>query len=203
MRKIIVITMALALLGTLTVAFQSLSHAIAADKTAEVEVLIKEKIDAVLAALTQPEITLEEKKAQVLAIIEPVMDFPLMAKLSLGKTHWSRMTPDQRTEFVSLFAERLKKSYLEKISLYSDQKVVYGKGQSEGGKISASMELITKDSTIEVIYKFYPTSDGWKVYDVEIEGVSFIKSYRAQFNEMLKKGDVAAMLEKLRQPVSD
>lgn len=175
----------------------------AADNTAEVEVLIKEKINAVLEVLKQSELPLAEKKEKVMSVIEPVMDFSLMAKLSLGKQPWSQMTPSQREEFVSLFTQRLKASYLNKISLYSDQKVVYGQGQSEGGKIRASMELITKDSTIKVIYKFYPSVEGWQVYDVEIEGVSFIKSYRAQFTEMLKNNDIEALLEKLRQPAGE
>ncbi len=199
MRKFTGITLVVVVLGLLMAVFQLP----AADKTEEVEALIKEKIDAVLTVLKKEDLTREKKKDAVMNIIEPVMDFSLMAKLSLGKQHWSQMTPSQRETFVSLFTKRLKQSYLNKISLYSDQKVVYGQGQSEGGKIRASMELITQDSTIEVIYKFYPAAGGWQIYDVEIEGVSFIKSYRAQFTEMLKNSDIENMLETLRKPVSD
>ena len=52
---------------------------------------------------------------------------------------------------------------------------------------------------IEVLYKFYPRRGGWQIYDVEIEGVSFIKSYRAQFNEILKNGSAEKLLEQLRK----
>lgn len=174
--------------------------AVAAGPTAEVEALLKDKIDAILSMLSSTDLQETEKKQRIMEIINPVIDFPLMAKLTLGKTHWARLSPAQRQTFVDLFVERLKRSYLDKTTLYSGQEVGYGEAVKGGGKVSAPMYLYTRDKKIEVIYKFYPANGSWKVYDVEIDGVSFIKSYRAQFNEILSNGTVEDLFAELRKP---
>ncbi|MDY6823376.1 MAG: ABC transporter substrate-binding protein [Thermodesulfobacteriota bacterium] len=166
----------------------------------EVETLLKDKIEGILSMLGSTDLQEAEKKQRIMKIIEPVIDFSLMAKLTLGKQHWASMSPEQRKTFVDLFVERLKRSYLDKTTLYSGQKVGYGQAIARGGKVSAPMYLYTKDKKIEVVYKFYPANGNWKVYDVEIDGVSFIKSYRAQFNEILRNGTVADLFAELRKP---
>lgn len=167
---------------------------------AEVEVLLKNKIDAILAMLSSTDLQDAAKKERIMGIINPVIDFSLMAKLTLGKQHWTRLSADERQTFVDLFVERLKRSYLDKTTLYSGQKVGYGAAAMRSGKVSAPMYLFTEDKKIEVIYKFYPVNSGWKVYDVEIDGVSFIKSYRAQFDEILSNGTVDDLFSELRKP---
>jgi phospholipid transport system substrate-binding protein len=173
------------------------------DRTREVEVLLKAKLDAVLAVLGNAALSQPQKQARIMEIIEPVIDFPLMAKLTMGRQHWGKLSAVQQTEFVDLFVKRLKQSYLDKTALYSDQKVVYEKAVQEGGKVYASMDIIAPDKTIVVLYKFYLSGESWKVYDVEVEGVSFIKSYMAQFDAILKNGTVDDLFAELRKPVTE
>ncbi|MFZ5563760.1 MAG: ABC transporter substrate-binding protein [Thermodesulfobacteriota bacterium] len=173
------------------------------DRTREVEVLLKAKIDAVLAILGDGALSQPQKQDRIMKTIEPVMDFPLMAKLTLGRQHWGKLSPAQQTEFVDLFVKRLKQSYLDKTALYSDQKVVYEKAAQEGSKVSASMNIIAQDKTVVVLYKFYLAGAAWKIYDVEVEGVSFVKSYMAQFDAILKNGTVDNLFAELRKPVAE
>jgi phospholipid transport system substrate-binding protein len=49
-----------------------------------------------------------------------------------------------------------------------------------------------------MIYKFYRGKEGWKVYDVEILGVSVVQTYRSQFDGFLKNGSFAELMEKLK-----
>ena len=172
--------------------------AVASDGTAAVEKLLKTKIDNVLGILSQKEVTEETKRQQIMDVINPVINFSLMAKLTLGKENWGRLTPDERNRFVDMFVERLKASYLNKITLYSDQTVTYEKAVEESGKVQAPTYLETKDGRIEIIYKFYSADGQWQVYDVEIDGVSFIKSYRSQFDEVLKNGTVEDLFAQLK-----
>jgi phospholipid transport system substrate-binding protein len=122
-----------------------------------------------------------------------------MAKLSLGKENWARLSPEERDRFVSLFVERLKNSYLDKTSLYSDLTITYEAASEEGDKVFVPTLLKTKSDVIKVIYRFYSAEGRWQVYDVEIEGVSFIKSYRSQFDEILAKGTVADLFTELNK----
>jgi len=173
------------------------SAAFADERNVAVETLLKTKIEAVLSILRQANLTDDVKRQQVMEVISPVINFPLMAKLTLGKENWARLTPEERTRFVDLFVERLKSSYLDKTTLFSDQTVTYATAVEEAGKIHVPTKILTKDGAIEVIYRFYAANDQWQVYDVEIDGVSFIKSYRAQFDEVLKNGTVADLFAEL------
>jgi len=61
-------------------------------------------------------------------------------------------------------------------------------------------DLISGNSTISMLFKFFKSCNGWKLYDLEIEGVSLIKTYRSQFDEVLCKGTIDDLLLKLEKP---
>jgi phospholipid transport system substrate-binding protein len=52
---------------------------------------------------------------------------------------------------------------------------------------------------VDMIYKFYATGNSWRIYDVEINGVSIIRSYRSQFDQILAGGTVEDLLEAVKQ----
>ncbi len=176
---------------------------VAADDTKAVSQLLKGKIDSALAVLDNKDMTEAEKKEKIMSIVEPVIDFELMAKLTLGKGNWIRLSGEQQQEFIDLFVERLKASYLDKTTLYSDQEVAYHPAVKQGSKIHVPMDVITKDKTAEVLYKFYSAGDQWRIYDVEINGVSLIKSYRSQFDEILRSGTVQDLFDELKRPADE
>jgi len=65
------------------------------------------------------------------------------------------------------------------------------------------VDIVSNDKPIELLYKFYKSGSGWKAYDIEINGVSLIKSYQAQFAEVLKNGTPEDLLANLRKPVEN
>lgn len=134
-------------------------------------------------------------------IVGPIIDFGLMAKLTLGKDNWSRFNEKQRIEFVDLFVKRLENSYLEKSSLYCCVDVSYKPAFKQGNKVYVPIEVEAKDKPLEMLYKFYYSKQGWQAYDVEVNGVSLIKSYQSQFSEVLKNGTPEDLLINLREQV--
>ena len=169
-----------------------------ADATDEVRELLKVKIDAVVVLLQDKTTEKTRRNEQILDIIAPIFDYQTMAKLSLGKKHWPSLSQEQQVAFSDLFSKRLQASYLDKLDLYSDEKVLYGAAQAEGKQVQVPTTLISKDSKIEMLYKFYSSAEGWKIYDVEIGGVSVIQTYRSQFDGVLSAGTIDDLLEKLR-----
>jgi phospholipid transport system substrate-binding protein len=169
------------------------------EQKAEVEALLKSKIDAVLEILRQPEMSDAEKQDKIMEIIEPAFDFGLMARLTLGRANWMKLSAEEQATFIDLFVARLKKSYLEKTALYSDEDVIYRPAVMVGDKIHASIGIITESKTVEIAYKFYAAGDQWKVYDVEVEGVSLVMSYRSQFNQIMQNGTPDDLLDELRK----
>lgn len=170
------------------------------------EVLLKATLERVLEVMQNQEFTVEDKEVRINRIVTPVFDFDLMSYFALGKTQWGKMTALQRQRFTKLFIERLKDSYRDKLALYTDEKIVYKPSVRKGNKIQIPTELITKDKSISVIYKLYnnkKSQQGWRIYDIEVQGVSLIKTYRSQFVEVLSKGTIEDLLKKLEEPLSE
>jgi phospholipid transport system substrate-binding protein len=123
-----------------------------------------------------------------------------MAKLTLGRKYWPGLSEKNKKEFTDLFVVRLKNTYVDKLSLYNDEKVVYETPVQKGIKIQIPTSVISKNNKIAMLYKMYKSSDGWKIYDIEIEGVSLISTYRSQFYDILNKGTIDDLLLKLKNP---
>lgn len=184
----------------LIVLFIGIAEAAAQDTTA-VESMLRENVDAALTILRRPDQDLGEKKQAIVEIVEPLFDFPLMAKLVLGKKHWSRLSPDERQRFETLFVERLKSSYIDKIDLYRDEQVVWRPAISEGAnKVRIPSVIISKNEEITTVYKLYRNADQWRIYDVEVQGVSIVTSFRSQFDQILTSGTKDDLFRELESP---
>ena len=164
------------------------------------EELLKNKIDAAITILKQAGLNKEIKNRQVLEIVAPMFDFNLMAKLTLGKKYWPSLSKEKQAAFTNLFIKQIKLSFLEKLNLYADETFVIKDSVKKKKKVFVQTDLISKGSTISIVYKFWNFNNNWKIYDMEIEGVSFVQTYRSQFNEVLSNGvidDLLMELEKL------
>jgi len=169
------------------------------DKNAAKELLMA-KVEAALSVLQRKDLVQQEKNKQVVKIVEPIFDYNLMAKLTLGRKYWPGLSEKNREKFTDLFVARLKTSYIDKLSLYTDEKVVYDAPVQEGIKIQIPTSVISKNHRIDMMYKLYKSSNGWKIYDISIEGVSLISTYRSQFYDILSKGTIDDLLLKLEKP---
>ena len=167
------------------------------------EELLKENHEAVFAVLQKQDLAQEVKNQKIIEIITPIFDFPLMAKLTLGREYWTGLTPEQKERFTQLFIDRLRTSYLARITLYTDEKVVYRPSVKIKQKIHIPTDLVSKDKMISILYKFHESGSSWKIYDLEIQGVSIIRSYRSQFHQFLKSGTIDDLLAKLEKPAED
>ena len=175
----------------------------AADDKSEVEKLLKNNLDTVLNVLQKKDLEQQDKNKEIVDIVTPMFDFELMARLSLGKTHWSGLSQDKKDKFTELFIKRLKTSYLKNFTLYTDEKVIYEPAVQVKDKIHTPTFLISQDKKISILYKFYKAEQNWKVYDLEIQGVSIIRSYRSQFSSILDSGTVDDLLLKLETPADN
>lgn len=186
----------------LTAAFLLLAPAVSGAQQAEqARDFLEEKIDSVLEVLEQQDLDDEEKKEKVQKIVDPVFNYELMSKLALGPRHWPRLSDSQKETFSERFVKRLKESYFDKITMYSgdsDAGFKYGSPEESSGKVRVPVTVRTEDGKFEMVYKFYLSDDNWLVYDVELDGVSIVKSYRSQFDELLSDGSIEDMLEELK-----
>lgn len=162
--------------------------------------LLQVKSDAVLKVLQVKDLD-KKTKAEILdKIIGPFFDFELMSKLSLGKANWNKLTDSEQKKFTELFARRLKNAYLDQITRYRDEKLLLKPAQPQKNGVSITMDVLSGDKKITTVYKVRRLGTQWMVYDVEIEGVSILMTYKAQFDDILKRGGVNDLFSHLDKP---
>jgi len=170
----------------------------AAENEASAEALLKANLAAVFAVLQKQDLDQEAKNREIIETVNPMFDFSLMAKLTLGRKYWPGLTPEQKESFTQLFIKRLRTSYLDSLTLYTDEKVIYETPVEVKQKIHIPTYLVSQNNKISIRYKFYHSKSNWKIYDLEIQGVSIVRSYRSQFHEILKSGTIDDLLTKLQ-----
>ena len=161
--------------------------------------LLRVTSDKVVGVLQNGSLDKTAKTQTLDEIISPFFDFELMSKLSLGKANWGKLSESQQRTFVELFTKLLKNTYLELLTLYKDQKLVLQPAQPQKNGVSIQMDVVDGDKKLAIVYKLRQLQNRWLAYDVEVEGVSILMTYKAQFDDILKNGqvkDLFASLEK-------
>ncbi|HKA61296.1 MAG TPA: ABC transporter substrate-binding protein [Methylomirabilota bacterium] len=159
-------------------------------------------VDRVLKTLDDPSLKgqnkLAERRVAVRKIANEIFDFAEIAKRSLAQ-HWQPLSEAQRNEFVGLFADLLERSYISKIETYGGEKIQYTAERMDGDFATVSTKIVTKNGTeVPVDYRMVKRTDHWLVYDVSIEGVSLVSSYRTQFNKIIQTSSYNELVTKLR-----
>jgi phospholipid transport system substrate-binding protein len=172
-----------------------------ADELQSLQNDLRKRIDTITMYLTDKTLSKADKNQNILSTVDSVLDFTLMSQLSLDKTVRAKLTPEELKEFNTLFEKEIKDSFLTKLENYSNEKIeLKNSVKTQPNRISVFSVIKGKKEDMEVVFKYYLVSEGlWKIYDLEIAGVSLIQSYRTQFSEIVTKDGVTKLLEKLRQ----
>lgn len=168
----------------------SLPASAAADDLKDVRALVEKTVNSVLDILKDKGLEKDARRQKVMALIDPVFDLPLMAKLVLGKEHWKDIKDDEKKkkEYTDLFVETIKDSYYEKIDLFTNETVDFDDPKpAEKGKVHMLTKINSKGKRYSLLYKVYKKGAGWKVYDLEIEGVSLVQIYGKEYDGFLTK----------------
>lgn len=145
----------------------------------------------------------ELQEEKIRAEIRDIFDFSEIAERSLAR-HWKKFTSKQQAEFTELFSEFLEKLYINKIQGYTDEEVLYlGENMITKLKATVKTKIVTDVSEIPIDYRMIMKKEGWKVYDISIEGVSLVKNYRAQFRKILMKESPDALIKRLEKKVRE
>jgi len=169
---------------------------------------IKSTVDSVLDVLRDKSLSLPDKKearrGKLRSLIKARFDFSEMSMRTLAR-HWKPRTPEEVREFVSVFSDLLVGSYIGKIEAYTDENVIYNKEviKGEGRYATVSTTIVTKKVDIPIDYRVILKDGEWKVYDVVIEGVSFISTYRSQYDEIIVKESYDALIKKMKEKLDE
>ena len=86
---------------------------------------LRSNLDTVIQILQDKDIQQQKKKTHIDEIVTPMFDFPLIAKLALGRQYWIGLTQPDQKRFTTLFVKRLKKTYFDTLALYKGERIIY------------------------------------------------------------------------------
>ncbi|RXK13900.1 toluene tolerance protein [Halarcobacter mediterraneus] len=170
----------------------------------EIKSTMSKNIEAVLNILKQNKLTHEEKAKEIILIMNENFDYELMSRLSLGKK-WKELDSNKQNNFIKLFEKVLKDSYIDKLNLYTNEKVkIIGLQEPKKNRAILNTEIVGKSDNYQIDYKFYQkTKEDWKIYDVSLAGVSIIQTYRQQFAGFLKDKTFDELVNNLKNKIND
>jgi phospholipid transport system substrate-binding protein len=159
-------------------------------------------ISRVLEVLRDPALKGEEHRAtrrkKLREIIYARFDLAEMGKRSLAR-QWRKRSPEEKKEFVDVFSELLEGSYVSKIEAWTNEKIVYLTERKEEKYAEVKSRIVSESGRdIAIDYRLHKTPEGWRVYDVIIEGVSLVANYRRQFKRLIRKSSYKDLLARMK-----
>ena len=142
----------------------------------------------------------EELYTMIDEVLLPHFDTRYSGRLVLGK-HWKGVTEEQRSDFIDAFYQFLLQSYAKGLLEFDQGKITFlpFQGEIDGKRVVVKTQMQLDDgSDVPVNYSMRRSKSGWKVYDVRIEGVSYIQNYRNQFNAEISANGVDSVIDRLR-----
>jgi len=160
-------------------------------------------VNSVLEVLRDPALKGESMKKlrqdRIRGISEKMFDFTELSRRTLAQ-NWKVFSDRQKKDFVELYKSLLESAYIDKIMDYTDEKIIFQKESALTDTTSEVQTIVaTKKADIPINYRVIRTNDGWRVYDVVVEGVSLVNNYRSQFREILINKTPDDLLEVLRK----
>lgn len=167
--------------------------------------LIGSVAEAMLVSLDAHRAEYRKDPAQLDALVDQVMlpyfDAPYAARLVLGR-HWTSASAEQRTRFVDAFYHSLLRNYGNALVDFTPDrlKVLPYQGAADAPNATVRTQVRKNDGTlIAVNYTLHRTNGGWKAWDVVIEGVSYVKSFRDDFGSEIEQRGLDAVIQRLEK----
>lgn len=159
--------------------------------------VVKTSVDAILAILRKPDFDIAKDRTEIKAKIKDAFDETAMAQ-SVLSTAWKDATPEQQNEFKSLLEQTIEDTYLDRVQAYTNESVEFRGEDIRDNRATVTTMVVTQSANVPVNYKLRKTSSGWFVYDVEIENISMVSSYRDTYRDIVRRGGVTGLLEQMR-----
>lgn len=180
----------------------SMSLLVQADDSTAPDVLIKEIVKEVLDAVAKDKALHDGDTQKVKDLVEakvlPHFDFTRMTQKTVGGKNWRAATPEQRAALTSEYRNFLVRFYTKAFTAYQDQKI-----EVKPLKVAAADEEVTVKTQITkpgaqpvlVDYDMHKTATGWKTYDVSVQEISLVGTYKAQFAEKIEQSGIDGLIK--------
>lgn len=150
----------------------------------------------------------EQWKKDVKAAVDEILDWPELTKLALGR-NWKERTPAEQQSFSKLLREMIETSYQSKLKLAArgkinkpaEVKLDWAKEEVTGEKAQALAKIQADKTKSDLLFKLRWDGKRWRVYDLSIDDVSSVSTYRSQFGKIIDKDGFPALIKRMEKKV--
>lgn len=167
--------------------------------------LIEQTARQLLDALAKDREEVRKNPAKAKALVDqyllPHFDTEYSARLVLG-THWRNATPQQRKRFIEAFYQSMLYKYGTALADFTSDRmtILPFRGDLSSGRATVRTEVTTDDGTkVPVYYTMRATPEGWKAWDVTIEGISYVRNFREDIGAEVNSKGLEAVIARLER----
>jgi phospholipid transport system substrate-binding protein len=168
------------------------------------DVLVKNVTNDVLDTVRKDKDIQNGNSKKTLELVEtkilPHFNFPRMTQLALGR-EGRQATPEQMKILVDEFRNLLVRTYSKALTEYRDQEISFKPFKMAAADADVKVRTEVKQSggkPVQIDYYLEKSSAGWKVYDIEVGGVSLVTNYRSSFAQEVQKGGIDGLIRSLQ-----
>ena len=159
---------------------------------------VETTVNAILAILRNDTLEAAEARTLMRAEISKSFDARAMSQ-SVLSTNWRDASKEQQDEFQTLFMQTLENTYIGRVEAYTNEQVDFKKEDIKNNRATVDTAILASSNEIPVNYKLRQRSDGWFVYDVEVENVSMVSSYRETYRSVVRRDGMDGLLAQMRE----
>ena len=169
------------------------------------EELVRKVTQDVLDAIRSDKQLAAGDKQKALKLAEekvlPHIDFEEATRLAAGRA-WAQATPEQRNRLVEEFRRMLVRTYSNAISAYEGQTMQVLPVRMKPGDTEVTVHnryIRAGGKPLPVDYQMHKTDQGWKIYDITVEGVSLVLTYRSEFDAIVKQEGIDGLIKRMTE----
>jgi phospholipid transport system substrate-binding protein len=163
---------------------------------------VQSVVDAILGILRSPDYNFDADRPRIRAEIMRAFDDTAMAQ-SVLSTNWRQASKEQQEEFKQLLSRTIESTYIGRVRAYTNETVVYTGEDIRDQRASVNTVIKAPGGDIPIIYKLRQRNDGWFVYDVEIENVSMVSTYRETYRSVVRSAGMDGLLKQMRDKIAE
>jgi phospholipid transport system substrate-binding protein len=190
-------------LAALVLSAAALAGAPALAQETAPDALVRKSIDEVLAIIKTDKDLQGGNQKKILDLVEekvlPHFDFNRMTRLAVGR-NWAQASDAQKESLTTEFRTLLVRTYSTSLSQYRNQTIDVKPAKLAAGDKDTVVKTVVNQpggQPIPIDYGMERGEKGWKVYDVVVDGVSLVTTYRGSFNEQIQKSGVDGLVKTL------
>lgn len=192
--------------GILLILLTSLLSVPVFAESAKPDQVLEENVSKVLTTLQEDGGAIRKQRDKLQAVVNdivlPLIDFEAMSKLTLAK-YWKRASPEQQASFVEAYKKMLIRTYTNSLADFAGQTIRFfpERTRLDGKYAEVYSEFVPGNGqpNKDVKYSMRDSGGRWQVYDITIDGLSFVKNYRTSFGKEISTNGLDALIQRLQK----